>query len=195
MTIIKSHSLGNKSAIVLSFLFRHGSLCATHPKKVIFFMLVFVAVSCAGLLNFQTEANAIKLWIPAGSDFARDYDYLWSRYPPNFRMHSVIFTSEDDQSSNILQPKYIQQMYQAYKNLTSLRLADNKTWSDFCLKVPIVKVDLGKIILGQKRKKREDEFFSQFEDEFIEENDFQETDPSVEFYPSPYCSLVEGNFS
>lgn len=86
-------------------------------------------------------------------------------------------------------------MYQAYKNLTSLRLADNKTWSDFCLKVPIVKVDLGKIILGQKRKKREDEFFSQFEDEFIEENDFQETDPSVEFYPSPYCSLVEGNFS
>ena len=176
------------------FLFRHGSLCATHPKKVIFLMLVFVAVSCLGLLNFQTEANAIKLWIPAGSDFARDYDYLWSRYPPNFRMHSVIFTSDQKNDPNILQPKYIQQVYQAYKNLTSMQLADNKTWWDFCLKVPIVKVDLAKIILGNRKKREENDFFSQFEDGFIEENDFREIDPSVEYYPSPYCSLIEGNF-
>ena len=187
-------SLGNKLYcfnLPLSFLFRHGSLCATHPKKVIFFMLVFVAVSCLGLLNFQTEANAIKLWIPAGSDFARDYDYLWSRYPPNFRMHSVIFTS-DQKSESILQPKYIQQVYQAYKNLTSMQLADNKTWWDFCLKVPIVKVDLGKIILGHRKKREENDFFSQFEDGFMAENDFREVDPSVEYYPSPYCSLIEG---
>ena len=70
-------------------------------------MLIFVAVCCAGLLNFHAEANAIKLWIPTGSDFARDYDYLWSRYPPNFRMHSVIFTAPPE-DPNILQPKYIQ---------------------------------------------------------------------------------------
>ena len=171
-----------------SFLFRHGILCAKHPKKVISLILALVAISCLGLLNFQTEANAIKLWIPQGSDFAQNYDYLWSRYPPNIRTHSVIFTAD-----NILQPKYIQQMYQVYKNLTNMKVNGNKTWSDFCLKVPIVKVDLTKLI--GRRKKREvwedNDLFSQFEDSFIDDQDFKETDPSVEYYPSPYCGLIE----
>ena len=52
-----------------------------------------------------------------------------------------------------------------------------------------MKVSLGKI-LG--RKKRSEDIFSNFDDDFMDENDFKEKDPSVEYYPSPYCNLIEG---
>ena len=53
-------------------------------------------------------------------------------------------------------------------------------------RMPIVK------ILSKRRKKRDD--FSEFgNNDFFEGEDFQfqKLDPSVQYYPSPYCNLVE----
>ena len=56
----------------------------------------------------------------------------------------------------------------------------------FFFRMPIVK------ILSKRRRKRDD--FSEFgDDDFFEGVDFQiqKSDPSIQYYPSPYCNLVE----
>lgn len=53
-------------------------------------------------------------------------------------------------------------------------------------RMPIVK------ILSKRRRKRDD--FSEFGDnDFFEGEDFQfqKLDPSIQYYPSPYCNFVE----
>jgi hypothetical protein len=44
---------------------------------VILTSLTVTLIGSLGLFNFHWESNAIKLWIPAHSDFALNYDYLW----------------------------------------------------------------------------------------------------------------------
>ena len=57
-------------------------------------------------------------------------------------------------------------------------------------RIPVVDVDVT-AWLGKKRRKRQD-FFSDFDNNFVD--DIVETDPSVEFYPKPYCDIVESKF-
>lgn len=78
-------------------------------------------------------------------------------------------------------------MYNVQKKLGNIKLPSNQTWADFCFKVPIVQIDISALI-GRKRRKRQD--FSDFDDGFID-TEFQESDPSVDYYPSPYCNFVE----
>lgn len=81
---------------------------AQRPVFVIVTSLAFTFLCGLGLINFHWESNAIKLWIPKTSDFAYNYDYLWNKYPPDMRFHSIVFTT--DTGENILQPKYLQQV-------------------------------------------------------------------------------------
>ena len=53
-------------------------------------------------------------------------------------------------------------------------------------------------MIGKRRRKRQDEF-EMFGSDFLDEEsetDFDPIfDPSVEFYPQPYCRIVEGNIN
>ena len=89
-----------------SFLCRQGRFVSLHPVPVLLLSLLCCAVLSVGLLNFHWEANAIRLWIPTDSDFVRDYDRLWSNFPPEIRQHAVIFTAED----NILQGRHLKKV-------------------------------------------------------------------------------------
>ena len=76
----------------------------------------------------------------------------------DIRFHSILFMAPDN-DPNILQPKYIKEIYATYKKLQSLRFGEkNESWKDFCFKMPIVQIDLFK-----KRRKRNDDEFSAFE--------------------------------
>lgn len=88
---------------------RQGKVIAKHPLKVIAASFLVIGLCSLGLMNFHWESNAIKLWIPSSSDFARNYEYLWEKYPPDFRMHSVIFVAPEN-DPDILQPKYLRQV-------------------------------------------------------------------------------------
>ena len=78
-------------------------------------------------------------------------------------------------------------MYKSHQNLQDMTIG-NKTWEDFCFKVPIIQPDLT-CIFDRKRRKRQDEFDA-FEDILDEGKD--KSDPSVgDHYPKPYCNCVE----
>ena len=69
----------------LSHVFRHGYWVATNPKKTILASMAVVMICGIGILNFHNEANMVKLWIPRDSDFARNNEWLWNNYPPDWR--------------------------------------------------------------------------------------------------------------
>lgn len=187
----------NLSRLLTTYFQWHGKFCARHSVKVILASFGLTLLSTLGLLNFHWESNAIRLWIPKNSDFAHNYEYLWSNYPPNMRFHSVIFTAPD---GDILQPQYIQQMYKVYQKVHDIKVEGNKTWNDFCLRLPIVKIKLSSLLGKKRRRKRqlENSFFEEDsndddDDGFFknDDDDFHTKDPSVEYYPEPYCRIVE----
>ncbi len=108
-----------------------------------------------------------------------------------------------------LDPDVIRSMYRVHKEIDSLVTEKGKSWSDLCMKAPVVKAPSFFDLFGKKRrKKRQSDFdFSDFnEDEWFEEVE-NDQDPfgqnedsaaidtgeyfSVELYPDPYCNIVD----
>jgi predicted RND superfamily exporter protein len=89
-------------------LFRQGCFIARHPYATILSSFLFAAVSCIGIVNFHWESNAIKLWLPVDSYFKNNYEHLWATYPPDIRIHGVVYEIEG--GGDILQPKYFKEV-------------------------------------------------------------------------------------
>ena len=66
-------------------LFRHGKTVARKPWLFILVSLSLCGLASVGLLQYKTESNPYKLWIPPDSDFVRNTDWLWSNFPPDSR--------------------------------------------------------------------------------------------------------------
>ena len=89
---------------------RHGRFIARHPLPVIVCTFLCSAASLVGFINFHWEANAIKLWLPIGSEFVTNYEHLWQTHPPEIRLHQMIFVV-DGGEGDILQPEYFRQVF------------------------------------------------------------------------------------
>jgi len=111
----------------------YGSLVSTFPRTAILSCILATLAGGAGLLRFYEEADAASLVIPPYSEFRRNIDFLDNNFPLEVRYHSVVYTAED-----VLTPPVIQAIYKQRKLLNSLTLG-NKTFEDFCRKVPIMK--------------------------------------------------------
>jgi Niemann-Pick C1 protein len=112
----------------------YGELVATHPKKAILACLIATVLGGLGLFRFYEEADAASIVIPNNSQFRRNIDWLDNNFPREFRTHSVVYKAD-----NVLTPSVIQFMYKQRKQLSTLQVA-NKTFQDFCIQVPILKL-------------------------------------------------------
>ncbi len=64
---------------------RYGRLVATYPWQAILGCFVIAGLSGIGLLEYRTENNAFKLWIPENSEFLANYNFLQEKFPPDTR--------------------------------------------------------------------------------------------------------------
>lgn len=90
--------------------------------------------------------------------------------------------------------------FRVSKGVRNARTARNDTWSDMCLQRPVVKTPSLADIFGRRRRRDIDPEW--MDDEFFDEVDLppavsnSELDAatgfSLELYPQPYCSVVEG---
>lgn len=64
-----------------------------------------VVICSLGLLRFRQEKNPMELWIPQGSDFKRDTDWIIDTFKEGYRMQYVLVTAED-----VLVPQVIQKV-------------------------------------------------------------------------------------
>lgn len=55
---------------------------ASHPVKFILVSLLLTGLALIGMINYRTENNAFKLWIPDNSDFVTNYLWLEENSPP-----------------------------------------------------------------------------------------------------------------
>ena len=65
--------------------FRHGKTIAQKPWLFATICVLVCGFFSAGLIQYTPETNPYKLWIPSNSDFVRNTDWLWTKYPPDTR--------------------------------------------------------------------------------------------------------------
>ena len=82
--------------------FRYGRLVATYPWFAILGCFLIAGLSGIGLLEYRTENNAFKLWIPDNSEFLANYNFLQEKFPPDTRFNNFIVAG-----GNVLTPEVI----------------------------------------------------------------------------------------
>jgi len=215
-------SISNSNKLVKLFeaFFKwEGEAVSRHSVVVLLVSLVVVGLGCAGLPLLHEENNAIRLWIPQSSDFAVNYAWLWSTYPPEFREHSVIIHGD-----NVLTPEAVQKMYRILKGVYNIKTEiHNKTWEDTCFRRPVLKISAEMFEDSRKKRsaagspssdrrgrssdrrrsrsanRRKREAFGDdedYEDPFGDFASFEDdlsvpVDYSIDQYPEPYCDIVE----
>ena len=112
---------------------RHGQKVAKQPLVFVPICVVLCGFLSIGLLNFTTEVNPYKLWIPSKSDFVRNTDWLWKNFPPDTRYHSVIVTAD-----NVLKPDVSMHVAEIHRVIAGVQSAEGRTWEKQCYKIPVV---------------------------------------------------------
>lgn len=87
----------------ISISHRYGKLVAKNPWKFILVSLALTGLSCIGLLNYYEENNAFKLWIPSGSDFVKNNEWLQENFPPDIRFNNFLIADENVLTTEMLQ--------------------------------------------------------------------------------------------
>ena len=68
------------SDLARNFFFSWGHAVASHPCKFIAATLALTALSLLGLLNFSSEADGWKIWLPEGTRDANQCSRLLHYY-------------------------------------------------------------------------------------------------------------------
>jgi len=193
----------------------HGQTVARYPSFFICLSFAITILSGLGLFQFYEESEMTALWVPKGSKFRNDFEWVEENFPKQVRWSQVIFKAE-----NVLHPKIINEMFKLREKVEEIDLNGLK-WSDVCLKIPVIKkpkcFDPSKFSLFDyffgKRKKRsveeDDEDCSDVKipdlsafsfSELAEIKQKMETDGftpeladvvSRKFYPEPYCDFIK----
>ena len=164
------------------FCTRHGKLVAGYPWIYILACIILTCSCSLGLLRFRWENNIVRLWNPTNSETGRNFAWLWKNHPPDLRRHTLILYAED-----VLQPQVIQRMYKIRQKLYTAVSKENVTWSQACLKVPLIPSKYSDFMEDVEEDSDEDDDpFAAFDD-FGQDFQFTKTDFSVDFYPEPYC--------
>ncbi len=181
----------------------YGKLVSQNAWKFITLCLAVTGLCSLGLLRFYRENNGVKLWIPEGSEFRVNTEWLWNHYPPSLRFGTMLFVGD-----NVLDADVIRVMYRVSRDIAGIKTEFNESWSDVCQRAPILRrPDVSQLInlFGKRRRKRfiddDDDFFneefgdfSDFGDDDIDNLDGNYADIgeyyNVHSYPDPYCKVV-----
>ena len=87
------------------------------------------------MINYRTENNAFKLWIPDNSDFVENFAWLEKNSPPDIRFNSLILASEE----NILSPKVLLHMFKLHEKVNHLVTQESSlTWDKVIIAMIII---------------------------------------------------------
>ena len=72
----------------------YGGFVARRPVTMMISCLLVTGLALIGMINYRTENNAFKLWIPDNSDFVENFAWLEEHSPPEMRFNScLLYTS------------------------------------------------------------------------------------------------------
>ena len=72
----------------------YGEFVAVRALIMMASCVVVTGLVLIGMIDYTTENNAFKLWIPDNSDFVKNFQWLEENSPPDIRFNSLILSSE-----------------------------------------------------------------------------------------------------
>ena len=106
-----------------------GCFVARRPWAVIVISLIVTSICSIGFYKFTSETDPNKLWIPRGSAYLANKQWLSENFPQNKRVQTIIFKSEN---GNILSPESLKQMLKLHKTISKLKPSVNNSFDDIC---------------------------------------------------------------
>ena len=185
------------------FFYWWGRTVAANPWKIILSTLFVTGLASLGLLNFNSETDGWKLWLPEGSQHSVITNWKKDHFMDDTRGTITLFNHVE----NVLTKEALLLLLDLHEKVQSVQF-EGGNFTKACLKIPITN-----ILLAKKRKKRDiskvndtsltmvtevnydyDEYFNiygEYSEEVIEDND-AEADENVEGLPKDvYCDIVE----
>ena len=123
----------------------YGRFVARDPMIMIVSCFLVTGFFLIGMINYRTENNAFKLWIPDNSDFVKNFQWLEENSPPDIRFNSLIVSTEE----NILTPAVLLHMWRVHDQVEGLRTdPSGLTWQSVCYDIPVFSVG-GELASGE----------------------------------------------
>lgn len=195
-----------------NFFYWWGCKVARNPYKVVLASLLMVGLCALGLLNFKSEADAWKLYLPDGSHHSTVQSWKEAHFAEDVRGTITLFHHE----ANILTPEGLLLLLDLHQEVNAVKY-DGRDYSHACLKIPITNIGLAD---KRKRKRRhasdirpeslrayevrpvKDDNYSQYEDYFNfygteetlngKDDEDEDEDDELDNLPKEvYCDIVE----
>jgi len=140
---------GKNSSVVVRYLekgfYKWGRFVARKPWLVITASLILTVVSSLSFINFdypfRTDpdmklitlnfvSDPNKIWIPKGSEYLENKQWLSENFPQDKRVQTLIFKTTDPKG-NILSPESLKLMFKVHQLISDLTAKDT-TFEDIC---------------------------------------------------------------
>ena len=118
--------------------YKWGIIVASNPWCVILVSVLFSFICSLGLINFTSETDPNKLWIPKGSSYLDNKEWLSHNFPQDKRVQTLIFQAEHN--GNILSPKALKQMMILHNKISSLHPENNASFNDICERYELIAI-------------------------------------------------------
>ena len=113
----------------------YGGFVARRPVTMMVSCLLVTGLALIGMINYRTENNAFKLWIPDNSDFVENFAWLEEHSPPEMRFNSLIVSSE----ASVLTPEALLHMFRIHQKVSSLVTEElGLSWDKVCYDIPVI---------------------------------------------------------
>ena len=176
---------------------------ASNPWKVILTTIAFTGLCSLGLLNFSSETQAQKLWLPDDSRYTSRENWKDEHFIEDIRGTITFLTHQE----NVLTVEALLLLYDLHEKVKAVEF-EGGNYTQVCLKIPITNILLGDTHHRRRRRRLAEEIEAtsirphETEDYFnfygtgygfVEEyEDDGESDEKIEGLPKDvYCDLVE----
>ena len=186
-----------------TFFYWWGCKVSENPWKIILSCLVVTGLASLGLLNFSSETDGWKLWLPEGSRHSVITNWKKEHFVEDIRGTITLFNHEE----NVLTTEALLLLLDLHKKVQSVQF-NGGNFSNACFKIPITDI----LLANKKRKKRkakesetdnpievansnsneyEEEYFNFYGDDEVEEENVEASE-MVEGVPKKiYCDIIE----
>ncbi|XP_058058482.1 patched domain-containing protein 3-like [Anopheles bellator] len=125
------------SMLIGSFFYSLGYWISKNAWKTIGLCWLLVAVCSIGFVRFHKEKSPMKLWIPLGSKFQHDTNWMIDHFQEGNRIETVMITAPD-----VLVPEVLQTIATITEEVERFKFQNseekNLGWTDVCHKVPLI---------------------------------------------------------
>ena len=156
-----------------------GCTVALNPLKVIFATLLITGLSLFGMLNFSSEADGWKCYLPEGSRHSKVQKWKDEHFVENIRGTITLFTHTE----NVLTAEAIRLLLDLHQRVKAVKF-DGKNYTNACLKIPITNINFAEKRRGRRKREAEpiESVTSNFSKSVTESEDYMYYDDYINFY-------------